>query len=618
MAGKDKKKPNILVWLVLGVLLLSLGGFGITSFSGGSSVVARVGSVDITAEEYFRALQRELRSRSAETGQALRLADLQAQGIDVSVLQGLIGRAALLNEAQEMGLSVGDEEVARQIRAIPDFRGSNGGFNRSAYEDVLAQNGFTPAEFEENVRGDTVRSVLQYAVVSGIDAPDIVAEALTARETERRDATIATITEDDLSEPIPEPTSAELSAFYDENGSDFERPELRRITYAWVAPEAIMDEVEVDEDALRALYEERIDEYVRPERRIVERLVYPSQEEADAARAALDAGESDFDALVDARGVRLDDIDLGDVTREDLSAAAAEAVFADDAGEIVGPVESRFGPALFRINAVLDATEVPFEEAMPELRDELALDRARRVIATEEGPIADELAGGATLEDLANDTMLTLGTIDYGPDTDTDIAGYEEFRAAAEAVAEGDFPEILPLSDGGLFALRLDEIVPPTVPPLEEIETEVAEAWAADALSAALEARAQTLLTEIATQGARLEDLDLTLIQQTGISRQGFMPGLPPTMAPNVFGLDTPGDLMVVPGSRAAYLVRLDQIVPGNRNAPETAGLLDLVDTQVSQSIAQDVFGSFGGAMDAVFGIEINQSVINGVHANFP
>ena len=59
-------------------------------------------------------------------------------------------------------------------------------------------------------------------------------------------------------------------------------------------------------------------------------------------------------------------MDLGDVRKIDLG-RAGDAVFAAAAGDIVGPLDSAVGPALFRVNAVLAAQETTFEEALPEL-----------------------------------------------------------------------------------------------------------------------------------------------------------------------------------------------------------------------------------------------------------
>ena len=334
-------------------------------------------------------------------------------------------------------------------------------------------------------------------------------------------------------------------------------------------------------------------------------------------RAAFDAEEADFDALVEGRGLSLEDVDLGVVARDDLTEAAADAVFAEGA-DVVGPVESAFGPALFRINGVLDATEVTFEEAEPDLRAELAANAAMRLVLEESQVIEDALAGGAEVEELAEDTLMEFGQIDYDGTNEDGIALYDGFRDAAAVAAEGDFPEMLELSDGSLFVLRLDEIVPPALPPFSEIEAEVAVAWAEDALRSALESRALELVAEIAVSGATLEDLGLDLTPVTGIGRQDFVPDRPIGVVPQIYDLETAGELAVLPANDQALILRLDAIQAGNVNDPQVAFMRQFIQERANESFAQDIFEGFGQAMEAEVGLTLNQRVINGVHASFP
>jgi peptidyl-prolyl cis-trans isomerase D len=618
MAKKaGKTLSNLFVWVILGLLFVALAGFGIGSFSGGAAQVGQVGEAEITADDYARALDQEIRARIAQTGQPVTLSTLQTQGVDQAVLQSLVARAALAHEADTMGLSVGDVEVARQITEIESFQGLDGQFDREAYEFTLRQNGLDATEFEEDVREDTARSLLQLAIVGGLQPNATIAETLVAFQGETRDFSLLTLTEADLPAGLPAPTPEELQAYYDENPQRFTRPEARRITYAWVTPAILMDSVPVDEDALRALYEDRNSLYRQPERRLLEQLTFLEEAEAQAAYDAILAGETTFDALVEERELTLEDIDLGEVARDDLPAATAEAIFADTESEIIGPLESTFGgAALFRVNAVLDASEVSFEEAQEELRSELAADAARRTIDDLRDPVDDLLASGATLEELAADTELVLGQIDYTPTTEGGIAGYDAFREAALAVEEGDFPELLELSDGGLFALRLDETVPPALPPLAEIEDEVAEAWRESALRAQLAARGEALVAQLAT-GATLEDLG-RVDQEQQVRRQDFIPDAPPTLVAQVFQLSAPGDTVLVPAADRAFIARLDSINPAARNDPGSAILMQIMSQTVAQSMAQDIFEAYGRAVQTEAGISLNQSMINAVHSQFP
>ncbi|MEM6390865.1 MAG: peptidylprolyl isomerase, partial [Pseudomonadota bacterium] len=78
-----------------------------------------------------------------------------------------------------------------------------------------------------------------------------------------------------------------------------------------------------------------------------------------------------------------------------------------------------------------------------------------------------------------------------------------------------------------------------------------------------------------------------------------------------------PGDLAVLPAGDEALVLRLDGINPGNVNSAEVAALLALIESQTGQSIAQDLFESFGAAMEGEVGIRVNQAVINQVHSQF-
>ncbi|MGB3554909.1 MAG: peptidylprolyl isomerase, partial [Jannaschia sp.] len=478
---KKKKKTNIAVWFVLGLLILALGGFGAGQFGGSLSSVAEVGDREITVNDYANALQNERQRLAQQTGQPITLAQMQSVGLDRQVMERLLAAAALDHEAGRMGISVGDAEVAERIRNNPSFGGVTGTFDREGYAFALRNAGLTEARFEGRVRDEAARELLQAAVVGGVGVPDTYVDAVAGWLAETRDATLAEVGIDMLPTGNAAPGEGDLAAFYAENGAAFEVPETRRITYAWITPDRLSTEMEVDEDRLRTRYEEMGSEFRQPARVLAERLAFPDADAATAARAAIEAGETTFDALVEERGLTLDDVDQGEIAATDVAGPVAEALFALTEPGIAGPVDTTLGPVLYRVNAVLDATEVPFEEVREDLSAELAADAARRAIDSARDDIDDLLAGGATLEELVAETDMELGEIALRPDISDGIAGYEEFREAALAAQDGDFPELGSLADGGLFALRLDGIDPAAIPPLKSVRDAVEEAWRSDA-----------------------------------------------------------------------------------------------------------------------------------------
>ncbi len=94
------KRSNILVWVLMVMLIVGLAGFGIGVSGGlGNQDVAQVGDQSVTAEEYGRALDQELRSISGQLGRTLPMSEARQYGIDRMVLARLVNDATLDAEA---------------------------------------------------------------------------------------------------------------------------------------------------------------------------------------------------------------------------------------------------------------------------------------------------------------------------------------------------------------------------------------------------------------------------------------------------------------------------------------------------------------------------------------
>ncbi len=611
---KKGKAGQIVVWALMAMLVVGLGGFGVSNFGGGVTSIGRVGEREIDTGTYARALQAELNALAAQFGQAVSLTQAQSLGIDRQVLQSLVAQTALDNEAARVKLSVGDAVVAQQITNSPAFQGTAGRFDREAYRFTLDRNNLTEARYETALRADIARQLLTGAVAAGFTSPGVLTDTLYAWLGERRGFSLLRLTAADLPAPLPAPGDAELQAFHGENIAQFTRPEAKRIRYAALLPDAIASEQSVDEVALRKLYDDRIAEFVQPEKRLVERLVFPTPEAAAAAKARLDAGET-FDALVAERRLTLQDIDLGDVAADELG-AAGDAVFGLDGPGVVGPFDSDLGPALFRMNAILAAQEISFDEARADLALEQQSDAARRSIADRVEAIDDLLAGGATLDDLAKEQGMVLDSVDYvGADAAPEgIAAYPAFRAAADALAASDFPEAVLLDDGGVVVLQLTEIVPATPIPFADAADDVAQAYAAAQTAKALSARAVEIKAAVEA-GQPLGAFGI-VDRTANTAREGFVENTPDTLMTAVFQMQ-PGDLQVIEGAGFTAVLQLDSISAAPTDGPEADALKGAIAAQAEQAIAQDALSLFANALTAEAGIFLDQAAINAVHAQF-
>lgn len=611
-AGKNTVSKTF-VWILMGLLFVGLAGFGATSLTGTIRTVAQVGDESVSVDAYVRELQREIRAVEAQTGEPLQMAQARALGLEQLALSRLTALAALDNEVNQLGLSIGDENLQAEIVSIPAFQGVNGTFDREAYRFQLDQIGMTDSEFEADLRKESARTIVQGAVVSGVQMPDILTDALTEYIGARRSFTVATLGPDALSAPVGEPTEDQVQTFYDENTEQFTLPRTKQLTYAILSPDMIVDTIDVDQEALRDLYDQRLSEYQQPERRLVERLNFPDEQAANDAKAQLEVGGTTFEQLVRDRELELSDIDLGDVTRDDLG-DAADAVFDADLDAVVGPLPSVFGPALFRINGSLAASNVPFEDAEPTLRAELAANRARRAIEAQSEDINDMLAGGATLEELANETDMQLGQIDWTRQSDNDVAAYEGFRSAAEAVRAGDFPEIDFLEDGSIFALRLNDVLPPRPEPLDSARDRVAAAWVLTETNKALQEQADAIVNQLATDGD-FTATGLPFRVENALTRTAFLDDVPNEFMTQVFDME-PQEIRVIGGAGTAFVVRLDEILPP-AETDELRQLQQALSAQMDQALAQNIFDAYTRDAQTRARPVIDQQALNAVQASY-
>ncbi len=620
---RNNRRSGLFVWALMAAIMVGLAGFGISVGGGlgGSPNVAEVGGQKVTADAYVRAMQQELRALEQQVGRSLPMTEARQYGVDRMVLGRLVNDAALDGEAARLGISTGDEAVRQQVMATPAFRGADGKFDRAAYAAALDRAGLQPAEFERILRAEASRSLLSDAVQSAATLPDTEAETVLGFLGEKRSFDWLKLDAALLPTPIPAPTDADLAAAHDAHAKDrYARPETRQITYASVTPETLAASIEIPEADLRATYDADRARFETPEKRALDRIVFGSMDEAQAAKARLDSGAISFDALAAERGLKPGDTDQGTVAADALPQAARDLVFAAPGPGIVGPVDTPLGPALFRINAIMAAKTTPFEAAKADLAKAQALAAAKKEIVDETAHIEDLIAGGATLEEIASETIMELGQVALNSETSGGIADDAAFRDAALKANVGEETDLVELSGGGLATLRVDRIDPPATIPLADIRDRVAADWTADQTADALQKLATGYIAEL-NGGLGFADLAKRLdrpIQSAGpLTRGETAPGLPPEIVADVFAA-APDAAVTRRDGDGVILAKLTGVVPIDLAAPESARVLDRLQGQYRDQVRGDVLALYTAALRASEGVSVNQSLVESTLARFP
>src|SRR4051794_3001414 len=208
---------KIIASLLFCVLIGSFAIWGIGDIfrTAAPTVVAQIGSTQISVEQFRTAYNRELQRLGRQYRTNLTADQARSLGIDQSVLSRLVTEAVLDERARAIGLNVSDQLVVRSAMDDPAFQGPSGQFDHTRFEQLLRDNGFSEGMYVHDQRAAMARIELVEGLTGALPVPLAAREALHRYSNERRSASYLVLPAAAAGE-IPAATNEQLQAFYNE------------------------------------------------------------------------------------------------------------------------------------------------------------------------------------------------------------------------------------------------------------------------------------------------------------------------------------------------------------------------------------------------------------------
>lgn len=454
-----RSNTKIMLWiLILAFVGLIIFEWGASfSFQGGQSGqpkhMAVINGREITPQQYYQMLQNEY-ERARQQSQNEALTEQQRDQIEERLWEQLVNETLVQQAVEEKGIQVTNQDIMRELRTNPpqalrnvEAFQTDGEFDRQKYLQAL-----------NNPVGDEWVSV-----------ENMVRASLPAKKLQSMLLASVNVYEDEIRQQ-----------YIDEN-IDF------TVEYLQVPPRSISDEDAQPSTAeIEAYYEEHIDEYRVPEKRVLEYASFPKNPSAEDTAAAYNTA---MDVLKQAReGADFAELaqaysegpsasqggDLGWFGRGQMVAGFEEAAFDANPGDIIGPVETRFG---YHVIKVEDARTQDGQEQI----------KARHVLIkiTASPTTIEEKRSNANLflydaqdysfQSSADSNGVTINTTNPVTKDAGYIPGLGQFDDAinfAFTNPVGTISEVLE-NDNGYYIFRVKEIQQPFVQPLEEVRDRI-------------------------------------------------------------------------------------------------------------------------------------------------
>ena len=623
LRGIRKASSNWLGRIVMGVVMTVLAAsfaiWGINDIFRGfsNSSLAKIGSTEIAIDTFRQTYNDRLQALGQQLGHPITPDQANAMGVDRVVLQEMVAQAGLDQRVQQMRLGISDAEIARLITSDPAFQ-TNGKFDPARFQDLIRNAGYTEQRYVARQRGVLLRRQLIDSISGGITAPKAWLDAINQYQNEERSIAYMALGPAQAGD-IPQPTAEQISKYFNDRKILFRAPEYRKIVVVSLTPADLAKTIEVSDDDVKKAFEQNHGKYITPERRHVEQIVFPNMAEAQAASERIKGGLS-FVALAAERGLKAQDIDLGTVPKSQIiDPKVADAAFSLKEGEVSAPIDGRFGPVIVTVLAIEPEVDKTLADVAPQIRNEIALDRAKSQVQDIHDKVEDERAGGSTLEEAAQKLKLPVVTYDAVDRSGRDPAGNlianlprgGDLVSAAYATDVGVDNDPIE-ADGGYVWYEVSGITPARDRTLDEVKSQVEARWHDDEVATRLKDKAADLLDKL-KNGTALDALAasnaLKVEAASGLKRGKPTKGISGRMIDTIFHTakdaygSAEGDQ---PSQWIVFRVTDDKTPALDPNAPDIKTLAQTVQRQLSD----DIMGQYVAWLEDDLGTTVNTAAM--------
>lgn len=610
-------------WVAKGiftVLALSMVAFwgigGLSNTTRYSDEAVRVGNKKVAANQLLQAFEQERQKLNGLAGGYISPKKAVEMGLAAQVVRQQVN--TLINDEvkEALGLTASNAAVQKYVENNPAFADALGKFDKNLFYAYLRQAKMTESELAEKLQSELAMQHLAYAVKSIAYAPEKLVRLTYKYQNEKRDVA-ALLIETDKIQLNKQPTDTDLKDYFEAYSDQFMAPEYRSFNVVRLTPEMMLNRVQVSDQEIDAVYNERKNQYTTPEKRAVSQMRFETEA---AARSALQGLTPDNFAKVaaDKLGQTSEQTDFGYIIRDELLEELMEPVFTASRNQIVGPVESPLGWHVLLVRDIQAAKTIPEKEIRSEIRTSLAREKTYDTMYETVKQIEDILGAGDSLERVSEQLDLPLLTIDRvdvsGVSADgttlSEDVNNKEMLQNVFTIQKGDTTLLIENGTGYLVA-QLTDIIPVSQKEFKDVRSDLVRLWTSEQQKDQLEKTADQILDRI-HKGESLSAQgvfgNFEIIQVNNISREDF-DRLPQEAVSDVFMQKTGiENAIMIPVSKGILIAVTNRV--SYPDLKEGGDAYRQVEASLKDAIGTELMGDIVSSYADTFGVSVNEAEV--------
>jgi peptidyl-prolyl cis-trans isomerase D len=479
-------------WMLKGILILvavtfiSWGGY---SFFREKKVsyAAKVDGVVIDINhfnEIYRNVEKQYRDAMGPSFSEKMAKDLHLRE---TVIDDLISRILMVQEASRLGLDVRDEELRTSIESIPYFQ-YNGQFDPRLYERYLRQNGMSAEDFERMQRENLmILKVTSLIKLSGEEVSEDEVLDTYLFENERINLTFLKVAPG-VFKGRTDANEVEIKDYFQQHQEAFRVPASVQIQYLVFRPSEFEGKVQVSSDEIKRYYDQQKERFRTPKKVKAREILIkispddPPEKVAEKRKKAEEILEKakktkDFGSLARQYSESITASsggDLGWIQEGTVIEPVAKALFSAKKGEVSGPVMGRNGLYIFKIEDMTEEKLRPFDEVKNQIFEGLKKLKASNEASRRADDAFYSLFRSRDLEGYAREKDIPIRTTGFFKEGDEipEIGKNPSFQSSAFSLKIGEISPVVSVPPN-FYILKLLNKKESRIPPLEEVKEEV-------------------------------------------------------------------------------------------------------------------------------------------------